>query len=63
MPKSIRVPLRCKRCVQTKPAGVSWLTWSRLEVGITEDGCFQVWCLKHDCEVFVTEPDTMRVVP
>lgn len=61
--KNLKVEFQCRKCKEQKPRDVSWRNFARLQVGLTPDGRFQVWCWRHDMEVFSTEPDTVRLAP
>lgn len=43
--------MNCKQCAEEEvPAGVPLVEWTRYDIGYTDQG-FQVWCLRHDCNV------------
>lgn len=42
--------LHCKKCMEDRPENVSPRDYARLEVGFTDIG-WQVWCVRHDCNV------------
>jgi hypothetical protein len=54
--------LHCRKCVQELPAGISLKTWSRLEVGWTQQG-IQIWCRRHDTNVLDLDFHGQKVSP
>lgn len=42
--------IHCSKCLKELPAGVSPMTWEKLEIGWTPQG-IQIWCRRHDLNV------------
>lgn len=49
--------LHCKKCLEELPQGESPASYSRLEVGVTDEGNVLVWCQRHDLEVATLTPE------
>ncbi len=47
----ISLYFHCGKCLDEVPDGQSAREWARLEVGTTDDGQVQVWCVRHDIDV------------
>lgn len=43
--------MNCRQCLDELPEGQSPQEYKRLDVSITKDGKFQVWCVRHNCNV------------
>ncbi len=43
--------LHCAECVAGRPEDMSLQDYARIEVGFTEEGAVQLWCLRHDKEI------------
>jgi hypothetical protein len=48
----IQMFFHCKKCVEELPKGISPREWAHLEVGMTSYGSVQIWCIRHDEEVY-----------
>jgi len=58
-PKSkIKFFANCAMCTAEVPEGESFESYGRLTVGFTKDGKVQVWCVRHDAEVFTIGPES-----
>jgi hypothetical protein len=53
-PCAIASYLHCAKCLKERPDDVTPAEWSRTQVGPHAKG-FQVWCVRHDCNVAVIE--------
>ena len=53
----IKAFFHCRKCIEELPRGikVSPRDYSRLSVGLRADDTIQVWCDRHDVEVFHSE--------
>jgi len=52
----IKAFFHCRRCIEEMPKGIiSARDYSRLSVGLRVDDTIQVWCDRHDVEVFHSE--------
>jgi hypothetical protein len=49
-PADIYMYIHCNKCMQERPKGQSPAKFARLNVGFTPLG-FQVWCVRHNCNV------------
>jgi len=58
--------IHCKKCLDEIRSGISGKTsprdYARNEVGLTEDG-IQVWCVRHEMEVFNSASDNFNDIP
>ena len=43
--------MHCKLCLNQIPDDTSPREWVQIEVGMTGQGNFQVWCIRHEIEV------------
>jgi hypothetical protein len=57
MPSDINRHFHCRKCLEERPKGVSAMDWQSIEVGLTKEGFFQVWCKRHDMNVVTTEEE------
>lgn len=56
--------VHCRRCADAcKIRHTSPKEWARLEVGVTPEGFLQVWCLRHDIQVFLSDKPVFSVPP
>lgn len=46
-PNRIARFMHCGKCVASVPSDESPQSWARLEVGLTDKGEIQVWCVRH----------------
>ncbi len=51
MTNRISLFYHCRRCLDEEPHDQTPRQWARLEVGKTDNGEMQVWCVRHDIEV------------
>lgn len=51
VPVSIVTYLHCGLCIREMPKGESPQSWSRTQVGITQDGRLQIVCNRHNVNV------------
>ena len=65
-PSEIVSYLHCGKCIAELPPDKSPQEYAALEVGITSDGGFQVWCKRHNSNVthatflIVEQPNTPK---
>ena len=52
----IEMFMHCAACLDELPDGMSPAAYSNLTIGPTNDGTLQVWCNRHDLEVFDSPP-------
>jgi hypothetical protein len=55
--------LHCKQCLTSKPRHIAPKDWARLEVSLTDKGCIQVWCLRHDRHVYTSRVPVVKSLP
>lgn len=55
--------IHCMQCAKSKPRHIAQKDWARLEVGMTETGHMQVWCLRHDRHVYTSPRPVQDTVP
>ena len=47
---NIELFLHCKKCIESRPDGISPKDYQEIGCGWTKQG-LQVWCNRHDCNV------------
>ena len=52
-PCEITTFLHCRDCLVELPSNESPRSYQRIQVGITNDGSIQVWCVRHDKNIDV----------
>jgi len=56
VPNQIVAYFHCKLCIESLPIGQSPQSWTNYEVGGCEDGGIQIWCKRHDLNVYRIYP-------
>lgn len=51
LPHKIARYVHCLQCLRELPMGQSPAEWAQLEVGFTNHGTLQVWCMRHNFNV------------
>ena len=49
----VRVYFHCTKCIEELPDDTSPMDYARLSVGMTSDGRMQVWCVRHEKNVYL----------
>ena len=43
--------MHCRECIEEKPFEARPRDWMRFEIGLTDEGTLQIWCVRHECNV------------
>jgi hypothetical protein len=55
LPQQGQTFLHCVKCMKELPDGSSPKAFARQQLAITSEGHFQLWCVRHDCNIALIE--------